>query len=91
LSDSEKEKMYHDADEIKTTRNEALIPTGRLRNLLNRIDITTLLEFRIKRVPHPGREERKAIVKIFNGTSVISWHKGLAFRATYRDVVAGAT
>jgi hypothetical protein len=48
LHDSEKEKMYHDADEIKTSRNEAPIPSGRLRDLLNCIDITTLLEFRIK-------------------------------------------
>jgi hypothetical protein len=40
--------MYHDTDEIKTAGNEALIPIGRLRDLLNRIDITTLLEFRIK-------------------------------------------
>jgi hypothetical protein len=53
-SDSEKEKIYHNTDEIKTARNEALIPTGRLRDLLNRIKITNLLEFRIKRVPGPG-------------------------------------
>jgi hypothetical protein len=54
LSDSEKEKVYHDADEIKTIRNEAPIPIGKLRDLLNRIDITTLPEFRIKRVPRSG-------------------------------------
>jgi hypothetical protein len=29
-------------------------------------------------------------VEIFNGPSVVSWHKDLAFRATYRDVVADA-
>jgi hypothetical protein len=81
--------MYHEADEIKTTRNEALIPIGRLRDLLNHVDITTL-EFRIKRVPRPGQEEYKAIVEIFNGPSVISRHKGPAFRATYRDVIADA-
>jgi hypothetical protein len=82
LSDSEKEKMYREADEIKTAENEALIPTVRLRDMLNRIDITTPPEFRIKRVPRPGREEYKEIVEIFNGPSVISQHKGPAFRAT---------
>jgi hypothetical protein len=30
LSDSEKEKIYHEVDEVKTARNEALIPTDRL-------------------------------------------------------------
>jgi hypothetical protein len=54
LSDLEKENMYHEADEIKTAKNEALIPTGRLRDLLNRIDITTPPEIKIKRVPHLG-------------------------------------
>jgi hypothetical protein len=85
-----KEKMYRKADEIKTARNEALNPTVRLKDLLNRIDITTLLEFRIKRVLHLGREEYKAIVEIFNAPSVISQHKGPAFKATYRDAVADA-
>jgi hypothetical protein len=46
--------MYHEADEIKTAINEALTPTGRLRDLLNHNDITTPLEFRSKRVPRPG-------------------------------------
>jgi hypothetical protein len=54
LSDSDKQKVYHDAEEIKTVGNEALIPTGRLRDLLNRINITTSPEFRIKRVPRSG-------------------------------------
>jgi hypothetical protein len=54
LSNSEKEKMYCEANEIKTIKNEAPIPTARLRDLLNRIDITTPPEFRIKRVPRPG-------------------------------------
>jgi cobalamin biosynthesis protein CobT len=63
LSDSEKEQTYRNADEIKTAGNEALISTGRLRDLLNRLDITTPLEFRIKRVPRPGREEYKAIME----------------------------
>jgi hypothetical protein len=83
LSNAEKDDMYHDADEIKTTRNEALIPTGRLRDLLNCLDITTLLEFRIKRVSCPGQEEFKAIMEIFSGPNVLSHHKGPPFRATY--------
>jgi hypothetical protein len=82
LSDAEKDETFCDADEIKTTRNEAPIPTGRLRDLLNHINITTLLEFRIKMVPRPGREEYKAIVEIFSGSNVLSHHKGPAFRAT---------
>jgi hypothetical protein len=90
LSDSEKEKMYHEADEIKTTGNEALIPIDILRDLLNRIDITTPPEFRIKRVSRPIQEEYKAIVEIFNRPNVISRHKVLAFRATYQDAVADA-
>jgi hypothetical protein len=53
LSDAEKDEMYYDADEIKTGGNEAPIPTGRLRDLLNHLDITTPSEFRIKRVPRP--------------------------------------
>jgi hypothetical protein len=54
LSDAKKEQMYHDTDEIRTARNEAPIPTGTLRDLLNCCDITTPPEFRIKRVPRPG-------------------------------------
>jgi hypothetical protein len=55
---------------------------------LNSIDITTLPEFRNKRVPRPGREEYKTIVEILNGLNVINHHKGLAFKATYQDAVA---
>jgi hypothetical protein len=88
LSDAEKDETYHDADKIKTTENEAPIPIDRLRDLLNRLNITTPLEFRIKRVPHPGREEYKTIVEIFSRPNVLSRHKGPAFRATYQDVVA---
>jgi hypothetical protein len=58
-----------------------------LRDLLNRINITTLPEFRIKRIPRPGREEYKAIVEIINGPNVLSRHKGPAFRTTYQDAV----
>jgi hypothetical protein len=88
LSDAEKDEMFHDADEIKITRKEASIPSGRLRDLLNHLNITTPPEFRIKRVSHPGQEEYKAIVEIFNGPNVLSRHKGPTFRATYQDAVA---
>jgi hypothetical protein len=90
LSDVEKDETYCDTDEIKTAGNEAPIPTGRLRDLLNCLDITTLLELRIKRVPRPGWEEYKAIVEIFNGANVLSHYKGPAFRATYQDAVSDA-
>jgi hypothetical protein len=83
LSDTEKDETFHDADEIKTFGDEALIPTSRLRDLLNCINITTLPEFRIKRVSRPGREEYKAIVEIINGPDVFSHHKRPAFRTTY--------
>jgi hypothetical protein len=90
LSDIEKDETFHDADEIKTAKNEALIPTDRLRDLQNHLSITTPSEFRIKRVPHPGREEYKAIVEIFSRPNVLSHHKGPTFRATYQVAVADA-
>jgi hypothetical protein len=89
-SNAEKDEMFHDADEIKTFGDEALIPTGTLRDLLNRIKITTPPEFRIKRIPLPGREEYKAIVEIISGPNVLSRHKGPAFRTTYKDAIANA-
>jgi hypothetical protein len=79
LSDFEKEKEYHIADEIKTCENEALIPTSRLRELLNCIGITTPIEFRVKRVLHPEREEYKAIVEILSGPNLLSHHQGSSF------------
>jgi hypothetical protein len=90
LSDSENEKLYHDADELKSFGNEAPIPTDRLRNLLGHIGITTAPEFRIKKVPRPGREEFRAIVEVFNGPNVVSRHTGPAFRASRNDAVADA-
>jgi hypothetical protein len=89
-SNIEKDETFHDADEIKTFGNEALIPTGKLRDLLNCINITTLPEFRIKRILCPGREEYKATVEIISGPNVLSWHKGLAFRTTCQDTVVDA-
>jgi hypothetical protein len=62
LSDVEKDETFHDVDEIRTARNEASIPTGRLRDLLNYLNITTPPDFRIKRVSRPGGEEYKAII-----------------------------
>jgi hypothetical protein len=82
LSGAEKEEKFHDADEIKTFGYETSIPTSRLRDLLNRISITTPPEFRIKRVPHPAQEEYNAILEIISGPNVLSRHKGPAFRTT---------
>jgi hypothetical protein len=90
LSDSEHEKMYREADELKTFGNEAPIPTGRLRDLLRHIGITTAPVFRIKRIPRPGREEFRAVVEMFNGPNVISRHMGPAFRESCSDAVADA-
>jgi hypothetical protein len=53
-SNAEKDEIFHDADEIKTFGDEAPIPTGRLRDLLKHINITTPPEFRIKSIPRPG-------------------------------------
>jgi hypothetical protein len=89
-SNAEKDEVFHDADEIKTFEDEAPIPTGRLRDLLKHINISTPPEFRIKRIPCPGREEYKAIVEIISGPNVLSQHTGPAFRTTYPDAVADA-
>jgi hypothetical protein len=56
--------------------------------LLNRINIITLPELKIKRILRTGREEYKAIVEIISGPNVPSRHKGPAFRTTYQDAVA---
>jgi hypothetical protein len=89
-SNAEKDETFHDTDEIKTFGDEALIPTGQLRDLLNHINITTPPEFRIKRIPRPGREEYNTIVEIISGPNVLSRHKGPAFRTTYQDAAADA-
>jgi hypothetical protein len=39
---------------------------------VNHINITTPPEFRIKRIPCPGREEYKAIMEILSGPNVFS-------------------
>jgi hypothetical protein len=74
-----------------TFGDEAPIPTGRLRDLLNHINITTPLEIRIKRIMCPGCEEYKAIMEIISGPNALSRHKGPAFRTTYQDTVADTT
>jgi hypothetical protein len=66
-SDTKKDEMFLNTDEIRTFGDEFPIPIGRLRDLLNRINITTPLEFRIKRISRPGREEYKAIMDIISG------------------------
>jgi hypothetical protein len=81
-SNTEKDETFHDTDEIKTFGNEAPISTGRLRDLLNHINITTPPEFRIKRISRPDREEYKAIMEILSRLNVLSQHKGPAFRTT---------
>jgi hypothetical protein len=89
-SNAEKDEIFHNADEIKTFGDEAPILTGRLKDLLQHINITTPPEFRIKIILHPGREEYKAIVEIISGPNVLSRHNGPAFRTTYPDAVADA-
>jgi hypothetical protein len=84
-SDATKDETFHDANEIKTFWDEAPIPTSRLMDLLNRINITTPPEFRIKRILRPRWEEYKAIVEIMRNR-----HKGPAFRTTYQDAIADA-
>jgi hypothetical protein len=89
-SNAEKDETFHDADEIKTFGNEAPIPTGRLRDLLNHINITTPPVFRTKRISCPSWEEYKTIMEILSRPNVLNWHKGWAFRTTYQDAVADA-
>jgi hypothetical protein len=89
-SNTEKDEMFHDANEIKTFGDQASIPTGRLRDLLNRINITTPPELQIKRILRPGQEEYKAIMEIISGPNVLIQLKGPAFRTTYQDAVADA-
>jgi hypothetical protein len=89
-SNAEKDETFHEADEIKTFGDEALVPTGKLRDLMNHINITTPPELKIKRIMRPGWEEYKAMVEIISRLDVLSWHKGPAFGTTYQDAVADA-
>jgi hypothetical protein len=88
--DDEDYTPFHDTNEIKTTENEALIPTGRLRDLLSHLNITTHLEFRIKRVLCPGREEYKAIVESLGGGLLRDCGHGTGRRRHTRSSTAAA-
>jgi hypothetical protein len=72
LSGSESEKLYHEAVEFHSFRNEASIPIGRLQALPKHLGTTTTLEFWIKEVSHLRRMEYWAIVEIFHGSKVVS-------------------
>jgi hypothetical protein len=89
-SDTEAEKMYRDADEVKSFGVDSLILTGRLQALLEHLGITTAPRYRIKEVPCSGREEFKAIAEIFFGSRVLCQHKGPAFRTSHSNAVADA-
>jgi hypothetical protein len=89
-SDTESEKMYRDADEVESFGAESLILVGRLRALLEHLGITTAPRYRIKKVPHSGRVEFKAIAEIFFGSRILCRHKRPAFRTSQSDAVADA-
>jgi hypothetical protein len=89
-SDTEPEKMYRDADEVESFRAESLILAGRLRALLEHLDITTAPRYRVKEVPRSGRVEFKAIAEIFFLSRILCRHKGPAFRTLRSDAVADA-
>jgi hypothetical protein len=89
-SDTKSEKMYRDADEVESFRAESLILAGRLRALLEHLDITTTSRYRIKEVSRLGWVEFKAIAEIFFGSRILCRHKGLAFRTSRSDAVADA-
>jgi hypothetical protein len=91
LSGTEVKKMYQDVDEVESFGAEALLPIGRLRALLEHLGITTAPGYKIKEVPHPGQVGFKAIIEIFLGSRVLYRHKGPAFRASHRDIMADAT
>jgi hypothetical protein len=72
LSNTEGEKLYRDAKEMESFGAEALVPTGRLQALLGHLVITSAPRYQIKGLSCPGWVEFKAIIEIFNGTSVHS-------------------
>jgi hypothetical protein len=69
---------------------ESPILAGRLRALLEHLDITTAPRYRIKEVPRSGQVEFKAIAELFFGSRILCPHKGPAFRTSCSDVVADA-
>jgi hypothetical protein len=89
-SDTEPEKLYRDAVEVESFGVESPILAGRLRALLEHLDITTAPWYRIKEVPRSGRVEFKAIAEIFFGSRILCRHKGPTFRTSRSDAVADA-
>jgi hypothetical protein len=77
-------------DEVESFGAEVLVPTDRLRALLEHLGITTAPRYRIKEVLRPRQVEFKAIAEIFLGSRVLYRHKGPAFRASCNDTVADA-
>jgi hypothetical protein len=90
LSDAEDEKTYWDADEVESFGIEAPVLTGRLRDLLEHLGITTAPQYRIKEVPRLGRVEFKAIAEIFFGSIILCRHKGPTFRTSRSDAMNDA-
>jgi hypothetical protein len=88
LQSNTKDEMYQDADEVESFGAKTLVPTGRLRALVEHLGITTAPRYRIKEVPRPGWVEFKAIAEIFFGSRVLCRHKGPTFRASRSDAVA---
>jgi hypothetical protein len=82
--------MYRDADEVESFRVESPMLAGRLRALLEHLDITTAPWYRIKELPHSGRVEFKAIAEIFFRSRILCQHKGPAFRTSHSDAIADA-
>jgi hypothetical protein len=60
LSDNVGKKLYRDADERGSFGAEAPIPTGKLRNLLGHLGITSAPRYRIKGVPRPRQLQRSS-------------------------------
>jgi hypothetical protein len=90
-SGTEAEKMYRDADEVKSFRAESPVIAGRLQALLEHLGTTTAPRYRIKEVPRSRRVEFKVIAEIFFGSRVLCRHKGPAFRTSRSDAVVNAT
>jgi hypothetical protein len=82
--------MYRDADEVESIGAESLILTGRLRDLLEHLGITTAPRYRIKEVLRSGRVEFKAITEIFFRSRILYRHKGPASMTSHNDDVADA-
>jgi hypothetical protein len=89
-SSTEPEKMYRDADKVESFGAESPILIGKLRALLEHLGITTAPRYRIKKVPHSGRVEFKAITEIFFRSRILCRHKGPTFRTSRSDAVTDA-